>query len=99
MTFRLSLKADADLFDIYITGVRLFGAAQAERYYAGLEATFAFLSEFPRAAQERPELSSPVRVHPYKSHVVLYAIEADGVVILSIRHGHEDWKNNGTSEG
>ena len=71
----------------------LFGADQAEAYYAGLAETFGFLAEFPKAARERPETRPPVRVHPYRSHIVVYVIEGDDIQILRVRHGREDWSN------
>jgi len=33
-------------------------------------------------------------VHPYKAHLVVYVVEEEGVLILRVRHGHEDWVNN-----
>lgn len=56
MAYRLSRKAEADILDIYMTGAGAFGEDQAERYHAGLQQTFEFLSDFPRAAPERAEL-------------------------------------------
>jgi hypothetical protein len=36
MAYKFSLKADDDLVDIYIAGVRGFGIAQAENHHAEL---------------------------------------------------------------
>ena len=85
-------EAEEDLIGIYVSGARDFGNAQAERFYAGLEQAFDFLSEFPRAARERTEISPPVRVHPYRSHLIIYMVAEDDVLILRVRHGHEDWE-------
>ena len=58
----------------------------------GLEATFEFLADYPRAARLRQEISPPVRALPYKAHLIVYDIENDDViVILRIRHSREDW--------
>lgn len=64
MSYKLSRKAEDDIVQIYVTGFREFGAEQAERYHAGLEATFTFLADFPRAARERTELRHQSRAHP-----------------------------------
>ena len=32
-----------------------------------------------------------IRAFSFKAHVVIYEDAPDGVVILSVRHGHEDW--------
>jgi toxin ParE1/3/4 len=91
MGYRLSRKAEDDLIAIYRTGIDEFGLAQAERYFAGLEQAFALLAVYPRAARERREISPPVRAHPHKSHLIVYIVEGDDVLILRIRHAREDW--------
>ena len=69
-----------------------FGPAQADGYHDGLEATFNFLVEYPRAAREREEIRSPVRIYPYKAHLIVYELGPnDNVLILRVRHAREDW--------
>ena len=92
MGYRLTRKAAEDIGDIYLHGIQQFGPRQADAYHTLLEKTFRFLAENPRAAHERPELSPEIRVHPVQSHLVIYRVENDGdVLIIRIRHGHEDW--------
>uniref|UniRef100_B0T183 Plasmid stabilization system n=1 Tax=Caulobacter sp. (strain K31) TaxID=366602 RepID=B0T183_CAUSK len=91
MAYRLSRKAEEDILDIYIAGASEFGQDQAERYHAGLEKTFLFLSSFPRAAPERAALGRSSRVHPYKSHITIYRLDGADIFIQRVRHGHEDW--------
>jgi len=95
MAYRLSRRAQDDLLQIYETGVREFGADQADRYHAGLERAFEFLSEFPRAARERTELRRPSRAYPYRSHLIFYRPDGDDIFIQRIRHGREDWMSGG----
>lgn len=97
MGFRLSLAAEEDIVGIAEQGVRLFGAAQARHYHDELFAIFDLIATSPRMARERVELSPPMRIHPFKAHLVVYRIEADGAVfIVRVRHAHEDWANEGT---
>lgn len=91
MAYRLSRKAEEDILDIYLTGAEAFGEDQAERYHAGLRQTFEFLSGFPRAAPERAELGRTSRVHPYKSHIIIYRLDRTDILIQRVRHGSEDW--------
>ncbi len=73
-------------------GMRSFGETQARRYHRDLFRTFALIAEFPQIARERTELSPPVRIHPHKAHLIVYIVhDKDDVLILRIRHGHEDW--------
>ena len=91
-SYQLTRAASDDLVAIFLQGVERFGLRQADEYHDGLAATFAFLAEYPRAAREREEISPPVRIHRYKSHLVVYEVQADDcVLILRIRHGREDW--------
>lgn len=89
--YKLTQQADADLKAIYLRSYDLFGMAQADDYAAGMQKVFQFLAEFPRAARLRTESRKDIRAHPYKSHLIVYLIEGDDIVIARIRHAHEDW--------
>jgi toxin ParE1/3/4 len=91
MAYRLSRKAEEDILEIYLSGAGAFGQEQAELYHAGLQQTFVFLSDFPRAGPERVELSRSTRVHPYKSHIIVYRLDGADIFIQRVRHGSEDW--------
>jgi len=92
MAYRLSVAAEDDLFSIFVSGVSEFGIFQAERYYERLEACFDFLEENPRASHLRLEISPPVRVYRMGTHAVVYLVdENNNVLILRVRHSHEDW--------
>ena len=69
----------------------MFGEAQADAYFSGLQTTFEFLAENPRAARERIEFRQSVRVYPYQAHVLVYLLEGNDILIVRIRHGREDW--------
>ncbi|MCF6302500.1 MAG: type II toxin-antitoxin system RelE/ParE family toxin [Devosiaceae bacterium] len=93
MAYRRSEKADEDIITIYVDGVRDFGVTQAEKYHAELEQLFELIADTPKLARERHELKPPVRIHPYKSHIIIYIIDdRNDVLILRVRHGHEDWE-------
>lgn len=92
MSYKLTQKARDDLVALYIDGIRGFGPLQAERYHAGLERAFQFLSDNPEAARPRLELRPPLKIHPYKAHIILYDITPlRDVIIVRIRHKREDW--------
>lgn len=90
--FRLTCAAVDDLTAIFLEGIEQFGLPQADAYHKGLSAIFALLADYPHAARLREEISPPVRVHPYKAHLVIYEVDDDDeVIILRVRHGREDW--------
>jgi toxin ParE1/3/4 len=90
MSYRLSRRAEDDLIQIYVSSVEAFGENQAERYQDALEAAFQLIGEFPEIARERPEYNPPVRIHPCKSHVLIYLVGPQGRCILRVRHARED---------
>ncbi|NEI73591.1 type II toxin-antitoxin system RelE/ParE family toxin [Rhizobium lusitanum] len=92
MSYRLSFEAEEDIIAIAEQGVRMFGAHQARRYHNDLFALLDLLAENPRIARERVEIDPPVRIHPFKAHLIVYRIaEDETVLVIRIRHGHEDW--------
>lgn len=95
MAYEVSEAADADIEVLFDRGIDLFGQSRAEAYLAGLMKTLDFLASFPRAARLRDELSSPIRAYPYKAHLIFYDIDdADNILIVRVRHGHEDWQRD-----
>ena len=94
MAYRLTEDAELDLIRMFRNGATMFGVRQAEAYYSAIEDRFTFLADNPRAARERDDIDPPVRVHPFKSHLIIYRIEDRGVLIIGIRHGHEDWASH-----
>lgn len=92
MGFRLTQAAEKDIIGIAEQSARLFGPIQARRYHDELFALLGVLAAYPRLVRERLELSPPMRIYPFKAHLVVYRIEADGeILIVRIRHAHEDW--------
>jgi toxin ParE1/3/4 len=98
MVYRLSLAAQSDIVRLYDLSLATFGEKQTEIYIAGLRNTLAFLAANPRAARLRTEMQRSARIHPYKSHIIMYAIEEDDIFIVRIRHAHEDWVNEGDNK-
>jgi len=94
VAYTLSRKAEDDLIEIYIEGASLFGVDQANHYHGKIEHMFGLLSENPRMAHERIEISPSVRIHPFCSHLIVYTVDDnDDIFIVRIRHGHEDWQS------
>ena len=92
--FTLTVAAEEDLIQIYVDGASSFGLEQARRYHRRLFDSFQFLAENPMAAPLRPELTTEIRVHPVESHIVLYTIREQEILVLRIRHAREDWLNH-----
>jgi toxin ParE1/3/4 len=84
--YALTKRAEADLFDTFLFGHERFGARQAEIYAAELEHIFQLLADNPRIGREAETIAPGVRRHEHGSHVILYEISPDGVLILALVH-------------
>jgi len=96
--YRLTSAAADDVVTILENGIEQFGVDHAARYRDGLVAAFVFLAEYPQAARVRDDLPRSVRVHRYRSHVIIYRMQDDGSVLIArVCHGREDWQADLTS--
>ena len=91
MTVRLSAAAQLDLFQIAMEGLDRFGAHQVARYETGLQKTFDLLGRNPKIAPEHAEYTPPVRIYPYRAHVIIYLIVENDIFVLRICHSRDDW--------
>jgi toxin ParE1/3/4 len=94
MRYRLTERADDDVIEIFVSGVREFGERQAARYHAALVEAFEFVAAHPLAARERKEYVPPVRMHFIGAHVVAYVVDEDHVLIVRVLHGRQDWERH-----
>lgn len=88
---RLRPRAQADLDDIWAHTVDTWSLAQAEAYLFGIGAIFDLLAEFPEIARLRAEFAPPVRIYPYREHLVIYLVDDDGLDVLRVVHRRQDW--------
>ncbi len=88
---RTTRQADEDLVGVYEDGAALFGVAQAERYFAELMDCLALVERAPMMGRERLELRPPVRLHFHRSHVIAYLADAEGVLVVRVLGGRQDW--------
>lgn len=92
--YRLAATADDDVLVLYMQGAQQFGERQADRYHDELIGVFERLADFPRIGRVRIGVDPPIRALSHGAHVVVYREEPGGVLILRVRHGHEDWQDD-----
>lgn len=90
--YRLSPAAQSDLSDIWDYTAETWSVDQAEAYLRGLTETIELLCEHPEIARERNEFNPPVRLHSYRSHLIIYRIEEGRIVVVRVVHSRQHWK-------
>ena len=91
MAYRLGPEAEADLEDIAFYVFLDSGRLEIpDRLIQSIAERFDLLAAHPRAGRARDDLLAGVRSFPVGEYLLLYRIEADGVVILRIVRGSRD---------
>ena len=98
LAIEFSLAAEEDLLGIFLYGIREHGLAQAEFYKNQLEQAFQIISDNPKVARLRQEISPAVRVYPAQRHLIIYMVLDDThtAYVLRIRHHSENWTQRPT---
>ncbi len=90
--YRLSPAAQSDLSGIWDYTAEMWSPDQADAYLRGLGDKLDALCSHPEIARERTEIDPPVRLHPYRSHLIIYRIENDHLAIIRIVHSRQHWQ-------
>jgi len=92
--YRLSEKASYDLDDIADYTFETFGERQADKYGSELLNIFVALAARPFMGRPANELAPELRSYPFQAHVIYYAVETNGVLIVRILHRSRDAKRH-----
>lgn len=84
-------RTEADLEDIWSYTATTWSEAQAIDYLSGLNAALAMLAEFPEIVRPRQEFTPPVRIHPYREHLVIYLVDSTTIDVLRLLYGRANW--------
>ncbi|QYO75220.1 type II toxin-antitoxin system RelE/ParE family toxin [Devosia salina] len=87
MRHEISRAAEADLKDIFLYTLETFGSRQAQRYLRDLGAVFEMLGDFPELGRT---FEADSRSFIHGSHIVIYRVEDDVVLIGRVLHGARD---------
>ena len=94
MTRRLRFRpqAEADVLAIWDFTAARWSAEQAEGYLTGLQDTLALLCEHPDIARLVHDLTPPARLHPYRSHLVIFIEDETMLEVIRIVHMRSNWR-------
>ena len=88
---KLRPRAEADLDGIWDYTVDTWSEAQAVDYLSGMDAALKLLAEFPEMARLRQEFTPPVRIHPYRKHLIIYIADESFIDVVRVVHAQANW--------
>ena len=80
--YRLTPAAQSDLDGIWDYTARTWSSAQADTYLRGLAGALDRICQHPEIARERGDVVPPVRLHRFRSHLIIYRIEDDHIAVI-----------------
>ena len=83
MKYTLTRQAEEDLIQVYLYGLQVFGALQAEKYHGSLEKTFNRIADNPEMYPLAPHIRRGYRYCVHTSHTIFFTVE-DQVRIVRI---------------
>jgi len=90
--YRIARAAQEELDEIWLYSARQWSNEQADRYLDGLYDCFDLLQRHPLLAREWTAIDPPVRLHPHRSHLIVYRIQDKTLVIVRVLHLKSDWQ-------
>ncbi len=91
-SYRLVPKSLEDLEDVWRYTAETWSIEQADTYIDDLTRVFETIAASPTLGREWQEFTPPVRIHPHERHVIVYVIRDQGVVVLRILGGRQNWQ-------
>lgn len=88
----LTPAAQRDLDGIWDYTAEVWSPAQAEKYLIGVQERFANICISPNISRERQEFDPPVRIYPYRSHLIIYRATFETISILRVVHARQNWQ-------
>lgn len=93
MTRRLVLRpaAEADLSDIWDYTAERWSLKQARAYASGMTHLLFLLCDQPEIAPLFGTLTPPVRIHRFRSHLVIFTADDKTVEVIRVLHMRSNW--------
>ena len=84
--FKIQPEAEKDLEAIWSYSVENWGVKKALDYLDGLDNVFRMLTNNPNISNLFQKFIPPVRIHHHNSHLIVYIVEEEKIVIIRVLH-------------
>jgi toxin ParE1/3/4 len=92
--YKLSVKAEQDLAEIYFFSYQKFGELKADAYLIGLEECLSNLANNPFLGRNIEHIRKGYFRYEYISHSVFYKPTGKGILVVRILHGSMDMERH-----
>ncbi len=89
--YRLSKRADRDIFEIARYTVETWDETQAGRYLSGLHDAFQSLAGQPQLGIASDDIRPGYFRRRYRSHMIFYKRSEDGILVVRVLHARMDY--------
>jgi toxin ParE1/3/4 len=83
--------AQADLSDIWDYTVERWSLKQARTYASGMTHLLFLLCDQPEIAPQFGAIMPPVRIHRFRSHLVIFTADDKTVEVIRVLHMRSNW--------
>jgi toxin ParE1/3/4 len=84
--------AETDLSDIWDYTAERWSLKQAGNYASGMTALLILLCDQPEIAPIFGDLTPPIRVYRYRSHLVIFTANDLAVEVIRVVHARSNWQ-------
>ena len=92
--YKLSVKAEQDIAEIYEYGILNFGRDLATRYIMGLQTKFEFISDNPNLTLSADDILPGLKRTYYRSHVIFHISINNEILIVRILRQEMDFERH-----
>ncbi|GAB4182435.1 MAG: type II toxin-antitoxin system RelE/ParE family toxin [Wenzhouxiangellaceae bacterium] len=85
-SYKFAASAEADIQDILDYSLPSWGRDRALAYLADMQTLVASLAKSPKLGKSCSTLGTGLLAFPYRSHVLYYRSEPEGIIIVRILH-------------
>lgn len=88
--YKLSLLAEADIKEISVTTIEVWGKQQARLYIESLHNSLLTLAQHPDLGRVRDEVFSGAKSFPSGRHIIFYKPRQGGIDVARVLHQRMD---------
>lgn len=92
--YKLSVKTEIDLAEMYEYGISEFGLINAKSYFNEMHNVFQLLADSPELGRDASEFIANLKRFSFRAHTVFYLATENGIFIVRILSQRMDYESH-----